>query len=107
MALARLCMSGQGRWLHVCAWCGAIRAVLSRFLRVVLHCHALQVKNALQAVLRAFMGYRGLRGFVSHACVVCVHGACACVGACVCVRRYACAWVRVCRRVYGCACVHA
>jgi hypothetical protein len=78
MALARLCMPGPGRWLHVCAWCGAIRAVLSRFLRVMLHCHALQVKKALQAVLGVFMGYRGLRGFVSHAlrvCVVRVHGA--------------------------------
>jgi hypothetical protein len=78
MALARLCMPGPGRWLHGCAWCGAIRAVLSRFLRVVLHCHELQVKNALQAVLGVFMGYRGLRGFVSHAlrvCVVRVHGA--------------------------------
>jgi len=47
MALARLCVSGSDRWLHVCAWCESIRAVLSRFLRVMLHCHALQAKNAL------------------------------------------------------------
>ena len=56
------------------AWSGAIRAVLSRFLRVMLHRHALQAKNALQADLMRYRGMRDRVGLsrmrVSCVCIV-------------------------------------